>query len=308
MHDPKNLTVLFSYTESVVPPRCRKARPVKFHDGEFSFAVPHLEGNEAPVAIISTGHIGYGDQERRFGVEYRWFSERLWTAVRLDGVRPSGYTSRTDDWEHPPLPETIDARSDSASASLHGLGLHYGTYRTRAEAEEELRACLEDHLVVDGAWYRPAGEPRYVVQTFGLGANHGGTALFATDHFNTNLGQDCYYNLLAFEAAVAHATRTAQSRGDTQSLPIRVNGGETFRILQRSALKVQSPPSDRLAEKKDEGRRRIADIRAVHTQTLLGLVQEASVPGGIGPHEFSRAGGWLQRAQSVLAKIDLEEQ
>ena len=306
MPTSKSHTVLFSYTEGVVPPRCRKARQVKFHDGEFSFDIPHVDGGEAPVAIVSSGHMGYGDRERPFSVEYRWYGERLWTAVRLDGVRPSGYTSRTDDWEHPPLPETIDARSDSASASLHGLGLHYGTHRTRAEAEEELRTCLEDHLVVDGAWHRPAGEPRYVVQTFGLGANHGGTALFATDHFNSNLGQDCYYSLLAFEAAVAHATRTAQSRGDTQSLPIRVNGGETFRILLCEALRVQSPRSDPQKEKKDGDGGRIADLPAAHIQTLLGLVREAAVPGGIGPHEFTRPGGWLQRAQSVLSKIDLE--
>ncbi|GEM_PF-976347 len=35
---------------------------------------------------------------------------------------------------------------------------------------------------------------------------------------------------------------------------------------------------------------------------LLRLVEEAAVPGGIGPHEFSRPGGWLERANQVLTQ------
>lgn len=311
MHAPKTIAVLFSCTESVVPPRCRKSRPVKFHNGEFVFEVPHAESHEAPVAIVSCGKIGYDDEARPFTVEYRWFAGRLWTAMKMDGVRPSGRARHSEDGTHRPLPDTIDARSDSATATLHDLAIHYGTYRTRLEAEEELRACMADHLAIDGQWFRPAGEPRYVVQTFGFGANHGGTALFATDHFNPNISRDCYYGLLDFEAAAAHATRTAEERGDTQSLPIRVNGGETFRVLLPEALQVQSRQKEEATGDEDKADAKEPDgasgIPAPHIEALLGLVREAAVPGGIGPHEFSRPGGWLERARGILNRIDGRE-
>lgn len=37
---------------------------------------------------------------------------------------------------------------------------------------------------------------------------------------------------------------------------------------------------------------------------MLALVQEAACPGGIGQHEFSRPGGWLDRAHAAIAKAE----
>lgn len=39
-------------------------------------------------------------------------------------------------------------------------------------------------------------------------------------------------------------------------------------------------------------------------EALLGLVREASAPGGIGEHEFSRPGGWRERALKVLGGLE----
>ncbi|WP_298700191.1 hypothetical protein [uncultured Variovorax sp.] len=36
---------------------------------------------------------------------------------------------------------------------------------------------------------------------------------------------------------------------------------------------------------------------------LLALLQETMAPGGIGPHEFSRRGGYRDRAHAVLAML-----
>lgn len=58
------------------------------------------------------------------------------------------------------------------------------------------------------------------------------------------------------------------------------------------------------------GRRTIPSSSPDTNRTLLdlsALVREAAVPGGIGPHEFSRPGGWLERAKAVLARIDGKE-
>jgi hypothetical protein len=37
---------------------------------------------------------------------------------------------------------------------------------------------------------------------------------------------------------------------------------------------------------------------------LADLVREAAVPGGVGPHEFSRPGGWRERAVALLERLD----
>lgn len=39
-------------------------------------------------------------------------------------------------------------------------------------------------------------------------------------------------------------------------------------------------------------------------ERLADLVREAAVPGGIGPHEFSRPGGWRDRAVALLERFD----
>lgn len=36
---------------------------------------------------------------------------------------------------------------------------------------------------------------------------------------------------------------------------------------------------------------------------LLALLQETVAPGGIGPHEYSRPGGYRERAQAVIALL-----
>lgn len=43
---------------------------------------------------------------------------------------------------------------------------------------------------------------------------------------------------------------------------------------------------------------------AAERDALLALVREASAPGGIGPHEFYRPGGWRERALAAIAKAE----
>jgi len=45
------------------------------------------------------------------------------------------------------------------------------------------------------------------------------------------------------------------------------------------------------------------DVLVAAVAALSALIAEAGVPGGIGPHEFTRPGGWLERAQKELQAI-----
>jgi len=230
--------VLFTYTEESVPPRCRKPRPVMF-DGEIDVGIDRVDGLEAPVAIQSRGFRGFGEDRRPFAVEYRWWRNKLWTAVRLRGTVPDGYSARGTDWDHPEFPDVLDVRTRAAYPWDSPCGVSYYTAHSREAIERTIRECVEDNLVVDGVWHKTAGEPRYVVQTFGLGRNHGGTAVFADGGYNSNIPHHRYFSLFHRDEALALATRIATERGDDKSLPMTVNGDPEFEILLPEAIQVR---------------------------------------------------------------------
>lgn len=58
----------------------------------------------------------------------------------------------------------------------------------------------------------------YVINTFGLGQNHGGTGFFITDCYNPNISNQNYFNALEREQAIAYGKRIAANRGDTESM------------------------------------------------------------------------------------------
>ena len=198
----KKLKVLFSYTEKIVPKRCRIERPVRFEDGEVTFNIPAVTAEQAPVAIIEND-----------GLEYRWWNKKLWTR--------GGHV----------LPDVIDRRSDS---TFHEERFYP---KTRSEKIKLLKENIGKRiLIVDGISYVAAGEPRYYVITFGLGRNHGGTSLSCSYSYNENISKSSYFNLLQRDEAITAATKTAKNRGDTESLPITIE--ESFKILIPEAIQV----------------------------------------------------------------------
>ena len=90
--------------------------------------------------------------------------------------------------------------------------------RTKEAALEVLQDFIGSHILIDGELYEQVGEPRYVVNTFGLGHNHGGTAMFIENFYNPNISKNNYFNALQREEAIAYATAVATRRGDTESL------------------------------------------------------------------------------------------
>lgn len=90
--------------------------------------------------------------------------------------------------------------------------------RTKEAALEVLQDFIGSHILIDGELYEQVGEPRYLVNTFGLGHNHGGTAMFIENFYNPNISKNNYFNALQREEAIAYATAVATRRGDTESL------------------------------------------------------------------------------------------
>ena len=169
-------------------------------EGEFKVSIPSVTSDEAPVAfrLSDYSHTSNGK------TEIRWWGGRLW----------SKSTAR-----HTGGPELVveHLKADDLVRKLCP-SLPWGHSRSRELCVKKYREEAKGYLVIGGMLWRETGEPRYVVNTFGLGHNHGGTGLFVEEYYNHNIPNTNYFSALDGDAAVAYANKIAERRGDTESL------------------------------------------------------------------------------------------
>lgn len=191
----------FAYTAIMTPPRCRKPREVT-QEGCIAVTFREVTGEEAPVAISSAK------------TTLRWYKNKLYH--QLTGWTRTGVSVSTT------AKDFVEDYTD------HVKREH--TYSSLPSARRAIMAKVRSVLLIDGWAWVASMEPYYEVTTFGLGHNHGGTALmvghgFARDSFKLN----------QLEAAIAQATKVATERGDTNDLPITPH--EVFTVHIPEAIK-----------------------------------------------------------------------
>jgi len=208
----------YTYGEEIIPPRCRKPRPVR-RKAVARVAISVVDASEAPVAIVEINH--------RDTRTYRWFNKRLYALkqMRQRNGTPNDYEGQTlEQFEAAPVREHGAFWSDCKGA--------------RRSALEWARSIL----FVNNMRWELVGEPRYVVMTFGLGCNHGlgwGTCLCSDNSYNSNISRDRYFRADEFDLAVAFATATAKGRGDTKALPILKQKPTAFEVLIPEAIRLR---------------------------------------------------------------------
>lgn len=226
------LTVTYSYVEQIVPPRCRKPRPVRFDDGAVVLSIREVTSDQAPVAIIGHGtDIATGANLKP--VVYRWFDGRLWA----DG--PISDCTRRGSKPHVTPGPILDLVSDSSVLSYSPLGIHCGVYEGKMAIADYLHTCCYDWLMIDGQLHCPASEPMFVVMTFGMTGNHGGTALMTADVLNPNIRSEAYFSVLELEKATEYTLRIAGERGDT--VKVNTDPGFQFEVLIPEAVQWSNP-------------------------------------------------------------------
>ena len=209
------VTIPYTYTKSFTPPRCRKPRAIQ-DAATISLSIREVSGAEAPIAI-TIFHSAYPEQ----GTTYRWWGNKLWV---LDSFsRACGQPHETQTLEQ--------MKADPWGLHQNYLNTHYGKQENRVK----LMAQARRYVLIDGFRYRVAGEPRFVINTFGLGHNHGGTGLFIENHYNSNISRERYYRIDQRTEALAEATRVATGRGDDQSIPFNI---EEVTILVPEAVQL----------------------------------------------------------------------
>lgn len=190
------IQVEYAYNEEYLPSKRHKKPRIRDAQGTMTVELQEITFSEAPIAFMVYERL------RSHPKEFRWWKDRLWTPVlQKDGT--------TGVEEHYPINELINELKTIVP---------YQFTIGKDVIEEKKRKFAADHILIDGFVYECANEPRYVVMTFGLGHNHGGTSMFVEEWYNPNIGKDRYFNALEKEKAIAEAMRIATARGDTDDL------------------------------------------------------------------------------------------
>lgn len=250
------LDVNYYYTQRFLPTkRHRNERTRKVAD-VVAVNTTELTAEDFPVAFIIHDYqsvqddmCSYKDYQsdkcdfRMFSEEIRTYKGKLYMPVRVTyGAAIS----------------TVFESSDYVVQSLERItekGWHYRNENEFSEnsviiaddkkrVRRQIRERAKRYLCFDGKFWSECKEPRYMVLTFGLGHNHGGTGFFIEYGYNPNIPSNNYFNALQRDEAIAYGKSVALGRGDTES----VDG-----IGEHDNIEVVMPEMVKLNPKKEHG-------------------------------------------------------
>jgi len=253
-----NITVPYTFEESYLPTTRHRKLRWREVEKEFVVTIKEISTKDAPVAFIVTEPHLYAP------IEYRWFDNELWVPENYrDLYRSRKYHSK----EGCANSSSSDIDTDDGNVTIYCASCdeahqtacsheNRGFFHKSAELIKCMQRCPSScqkvkrneqaiinsildgaatHILIDGIMYTNIGEPRYVLMTFGLGRNHGGTSLSIDNRYNVNIGKNRYYNAFDRERAIADTIATAKGRGDNESVG-RI-GCKTIEVLMPEAVK-----------------------------------------------------------------------
>ena len=107
---------------------------------------------------------------------------------------------------------------------------------------DALQEKADQYIFYDGKIWEECGEPMYLINTFGLGHNHGGTGFFIEYFYNPNISAKNYFRADQYEEAVTYADKVAEGRGDTNDVG-RFRDGKYINVLRPEFLS-RNPKTD----------------------------------------------------------------
>lgn len=223
-------TIPTSWLDSYVPARKRLPR-AKIIDGTAEYTIPMLTTDEAPVAFIIHDKDWVRRSMERDDVEYcdvntmvyTW-DNKLWTPVLEASKHACGTAAPWDI-------EAMEKEIAYQGGKLDLFGNRYCAYNDEPirdmdsvlkESKEaktlRVQEIASQYIIINGLVCWTIGEPLYVVVTFGLGHNHGGTGAFIETHYNPNISHKNYFRSDEREKCIEYANAVAAGRGDTESI------------------------------------------------------------------------------------------
>lgn len=190
------------YEESYLPPRCRKLRYRECEEYvDINLVETSMENMQ--LAFEDNSYSGKG--------KIYLFRNKLWVKAKIRDICAG------DESEYENALAALIYWREHSSWFFPRLWRD-GEHPDRKHMVATARNGMKEYLLVDGELYTLTAEPRYVVNTFGLGHNHGGTGMFCEYHYNPNIGKSNYFSALDGEKAVAYANKVAAGRGDTKDV------------------------------------------------------------------------------------------
>lgn len=155
-----------------------------------------------------------GEEYRMFAEEIRTYNGKLYTPVRVTHgsaislcFEPLEYIKRNMETYEPYWKGGDDFTENSIIKESN-----------ISESQNVILNKSTRYLIFDNKVWKECGEPMYVINTFGLGHNHGGTGFFIEYYYNSNIPNTNYFNALEREKAIAYGKSVAARRGDTESI------------------------------------------------------------------------------------------
>lgn len=204
-----NLDVKIRYEERYLPTKRHRIPRTREVEELVSVDLRELKKENAPVAMVVTDYKSYLDEngKNQYGLR----------DVSFHAIEGHLYSEKRDMWGA--LDKGLYSMKDFVrEIERHGNCLYSWVGKSKEEVLRSVNAYINSHVMIDGVIHEQANEPRYVVQTFGLGHNHGGTAMSITTRYNPNISKDSYFTALERNKAIVYADKVAAARGDTKDV------------------------------------------------------------------------------------------
>lgn len=191
------------YEESYLPPRCRKLRYRECED-YINVNLKEVDASELRLAFEDNSYSGLG--------KIFFYKNKLWSKVKRNTSIAKDYGTKSA------LEDLIWIHRNCSTYFRFSWDRENGLDTSREGVIKATRNEIKGYILVDGELYGITSEPRYVVNTFGLGHNHSGTGMFVEYGYNPNIRKDNYFSALDGATAVAYANKVAAGRGDTNDV------------------------------------------------------------------------------------------
>jgi len=242
--DTTEIEIPFVYTASIIKPKCRKATEVLVSD-------THIVKVHAPGIDEYRPAFKVGDQ-----ITHICDGQRLWTQFSKDSFVDLNMIRKlnskeynvsllknrfSDPFYHGSYRYERVTKSINHAKHISDIAYRKWVIDDRDAITQMLDTIASKLLVAPSTSeiMRETAEPVYSVTTFGLGNNHGGTALFIVNYSSDTTS----FNALELDLALKYAKHIATQRGDTKSIVNRTNCGNTIEVLHPKAVRAPSRKS-----------------------------------------------------------------
>lgn len=218
------LAVNLYYTEKYLPSKRHRKLRNKWNLATENIEIKELSDQQAPLAFLVKEHGWRHDDEkpvfRLFDEEIRLYNGKLYKAIRFSSVSSGSCGWMPIEQLQYKLSGNKPCWNNEESFTVESI-IKESNYKKK---KDNLLKRAETYFILDGKVWSESGEPRYVITTFGLGHNHGGTGMFIDYSYNPNIADTNYFNALERKKAFDYANMVAKNRGDTNDVGKFENG------------------------------------------------------------------------------------